>query len=395
MPRQPHEFCVSASSDIGARVLAVCLPAVAGAAARRASRTPLSLLLALCAGGSAVAQDLPGVDPATPEACVGITSDSARLECYDRALGRQRGLPEAAQPENRLDAALRSVRINEAEQARPAAAAYALSSLDYRWELSSDAKLGTFNLRAYKPVYLLPGFWTNRPNRLPGSPNPENQVADPLKLQPAETKFQLSLKTKVAQGLLFGEGDLWFGYTQSSRWQVFNSDISRPFRETIYEPEAMLVFDTRAELLGWDLRLLGVGLNHQSNGRSLPLSRNWNRVIAQAAFEREDWMLLVRPWWRISEDVESDDNPDIQDYLGRGDLTLVHRRGDQEFALLLRHTLRSGDDSRGAWQFDWSFPLSSSLRGHVQIFDGYGESLIDYNHRTTAFGLGISLFEWL
>jgi len=285
-------------------------------------------------------------------------------------------------------------RRNEAERNTPLAQP-GLSPLDLRWELSDDAKLGSFNLRAYKPVYLMPALWSNRRNPTPGSPNPDNQVEDPLDLQPIEAKFQLSLKTKVAQGLFFGEGDLWFGYTQSSRWQVFNSRTSRPFRETIYEPEAMLVFDGRLELPGWDLRMLSLGLNHQSNGRSLPFSRSWNRVMAQIALERDDWMLLLRPWWRISESAEDDDNPDIADFLGRGDLTLVHRRGEHEFALMARRSLRSGERSRGAVQFDWSFPLSRSLRGHVQVFDGYGESLIDYNQHSTAFGLGVSFFEWL
>lgn len=269
-----------------------------------------------------------------------------------------------------------------------------LSALDRRWELSPESKLGSFNLRAYKPVYLLPFAWSNRPNRSPQSPNPDNRVDEPFDLQPTEARFQLSLKTKVAQGLLFGEGDLWFGYTQSSRWQIYSSETSRPFRETVYEPEALLVFGPKAELLGWDLRMASVGINHQSNGRSLPLSRSWNRVVAAFGFERENWLLTLRPWWRISEDAETDDNPDISDYLGRGDINLVHRRGDHEFALLMRHTFRSGDRSRGALQFDWSFPLSRSLRGHVQVFDGYGESLIDYNVRSTQVGVGISLFEW-
>ena len=58
---------------------------------------------------------------------------------------------------------------------------------------------------------------------------------------------------------------------------------------------------------------------------------------------------------------------------------------------MARHSLRGGDDSHGALQFDWGFPISRTLRGHLQVFDGYGESLIDYDHRATYVGLGISL----
>ena len=378
---------------------------------RRPSRLArsLALLPLLGAGlGPAVAQETEAPAPASPAACAGIASDAARLACYDDAVGRdlptvtpaavarEEPASDASTPERIEERFHRRPLRNQAEERVEAAArpAQALSPLDRRWELSDEAKLGTFNLRAHRPVYLLPGFWSSRPNQQPTSPNPDNRVAAPLDLQPIEAKFQLSLKTKVAQGVLFGEGDLWFGYTQSSHWQVYNGELSRPFRETVYEPEAMLVFGTDTRVLGWDMRLLGIGLNHQSNGRSLPLSRSWNRVMAQAAFEREGWMLVVRPWWRVSEDAADDDNADISDYMGRGDLQLVHRRGEQEFALMLRHSLRGGEASRGAVQLDWSFPISRALRGHVQLFDGYGESMIDYNHRATYVGIGVSLFEW-
>ena len=40
------------------------------------------------------------------------------------------------------------------------------------------------------------------------------------------------------------------------------------------------------------------------------------------------------------------------------------------------------------------FPINRSFRAHIQLFHGYGESLIDYNHKATYFGLGISLLDW-
>jgi len=71
-------------------------------------------------------------------------------------------------------------------------------------------------------------------------------------------------------------------YDQAAGRATLNKDESRPFRETDYEPEALLAFDTHYEVLGWQGRLLGIGVNHQSNGRSNPLSRSWNRVIHNA-----------------------------------------------------------------------------------------------------------------
>lgn len=336
-------------------------------------------------------------DPMDIRACTAIESDAQRLACYDKAAGRDQ-LP-AAQKRN----------VEPAPPTPPADSVFAheiplkgagngsgkpLSLLDSRWELSPQSKLGTFNIRGYRPVYVLPIFATSNQNNRPTSPNPNNTVRTPQQLQNVEVKFQLSLKTKVWQGVFGDKGDLWVGYTQSSRWQAYNSRISRPFRETDYQPEAILVFNTHYHVLGWEGRLLGIGLNHQSNGRADPLSRSWNRVIADFGFERNGWTLMVRPWWRIPEARKNDNNPDISDYMGRADMQLVREWHGQEFSLMLRHSLRGGRRSHGAGRLTWSFPLAGNVRGYMQLFKGYGESLIDYNHNATYLGLGISLLDW-
>jgi phospholipase A1 len=45
-------------------------------------------------------------------------------------------------------------------------------------------------------------------------------------------------------------------------------------------------------------------------------------------------------------------------------------------------------------EFTWSFPVAGKLRGYLEVFHGYGESLIDYNHRATYVGVGVSLLDW-
>ena len=84
-------------------------------------------------------------------------------------------------------------------------------------------KLGPFQLRAW-PVYLLPAFWTSDRNTMPHSPNPANSVTTPQVLDSAELKFQISFKTKIAENLFGDNGDIWAGYTQSSRWQAYNGE---------------------------------------------------------------------------------------------------------------------------------------------------------------------------
>lgn len=361
-------------------------------------RLTAAAAVSLCASVVAMPLWAQNPDPTDIRACTAMESDAQRLACYDQVTGRvnlpiaQKRVDEStAMPDifsRDKSKASRQVKPND-EVDTP------LSLLDSRWELARETKLGTFNIRGYKPVYVMPAFVTSKQNKQPHSPNPENTVTGPGQpMDNIEAKFQLSLKAKVWQGVFGDAGDLWVGYTQSSRWQVYNTEQSRPFRETNYEPEAMLMFDTHYRVLGWEGRLLGIGLNHQSNGRGDPLSRNWNRVIANIGFERPGWTVMFRPWWRISESRANDDNPDISDYMGRGEVQIVHESNGHEFGMMLRHSLRGGDRSHGAVRLSWSFPMAGNLRGYLEAFSGYGESLIDYNHNATYLGVGISLLEW-
>jgi phospholipase A1/A2 len=247
-----------------------------------------------------------------------------------------------------------------------------------------------FTVRPYQPVYLFPVFHSNHVNRTPHTPT--QPTVEALALKGTEAKFQLSLKTKLASNLLGDNGDLWGAYTQSSRWQVYTGGISRPFRESNYEPEAMFVWKTNHQLMGVRMPFTSIGINHQSNGRADPLSRSWNRVIGQVGFEKDSWTATLRLWQRIKERVDNDDNPDIVKFAGRGDLLVTKTMGGHQLTALVRPALTGGQ--QGALRLDWAFPLQGGLKGHVQWFNGYGESLIDYNHRSQYLGLGVSLVEW-
>ncbi|WP_417473541.1 phospholipase A [Luteimonas mephitis] len=381
--------------------------------------TPSRAALALfplglaAAAGPAIAQSAGTPAAGNIDACALVEVDADRLACYDRVAGRHSRNPamadaaaELARQNREAASEAEAAAATRGDRARSAASDLFASEpedaianagkgslLDSRWELARDSKLGTFNFRAYKPVYLLPAFWSSDQNELPHSPNPRNTATEPQVLDAIEAKFQISFKTKAWENLFGDNGDVWMGYTQSSRWQVYNGEASRPFRETNYEPEILLVFRNNYSLGGWKGRMAAVGINHQSNGRADPLSRSWNRVMFNVGLDRDNWAVTFRPWIRVS-DGSDDDNPDIEDYMGRGDVTIVHTIGGHELSLMARHSLRGGDRSHGAIGFDWGFPIHNTLRGHVQVFDGYGESLIDYNHRSTYIGLGISLLEW-
>lgn len=352
------------------------------------ARLPLALL---CVGllGEAQAASI-----SEWESCSAIPADVERLTCYDGVSGRAQ--PEEASPPDD-GVAMTPVPASgpTAPVAQPAPAESIepepklLSALSRHWELDDEAKQGAFLFRPHRPNYFLPLKVTDSPN---DSPFEDTFDQPDLGLDALETELQLSFKIKGMEGV-FGHdnADLWFGYTITSFWQAYNDSISSPFRETNYEPEAILTYRTDYEIAGFRGRFINLGLVHQSNGRGEGLSRSWNRVYAQFGFERDNLALLIRPWYRIPEHDE-DDNPDIEDYLGHGDFLAVYRKGSNAYSLLLRNNFKS-PDNRGAFKLNWSFPLHGRLKGYVQYFNGYGESLIDYNYHQQSLGVGVSLTE--
>lgn len=263
-------------------------------------------------------------------------------------------------------------------------------TLTQKWELDSTSRKGTFRIQSYKPIYISLARWSSSPNTDPYSENPAYTSTDTVNLNNFEAKFQISLKSKLWQGIFGDYGDLWAGFTQTAHWQVYNTEISRPFRELNYEPELMLVFPMRMSLFGFDLRLLGGGFNHQSNGKDLPQSRSWNRVFVNAAFERNGWQINLKPWIRIPD--SDDQNPEISNYIGRAEINVSYQIDKQVIYAVIKQPFNSLN--KGSLELNYVFPVKANLRFNLQVFTGYGETLIDYNHKQTTVGLGISFFDW-
>jgi phospholipase A1 len=325
--------------------------------------------------------------------CRDVVDANERLRCYD-ALARELAPPpappaatESAKPAPlpREDPRSALTPTGRADDGR--------SLLSQRWEIEREDKYGTFKFTYYRPNYILPVLWSDDANRLPESPT-RGATPTEIPYRDLEAAFQLSFKMKLVEEAFGTPSDIWVGYTQQSYWQVFNSELSRPFRETDFEPEVMWVVPTDYSVLGLRGRLLSFGLAHQSNGRAEPLSRSWNRVYAMIGLEREGFVLQAKVWRRLNESGDDDDNPDIVDYVGRAEfLGFYQWSGGSSTTLRLRTTFKR-DPGWGSAQFDWRFAFTRQLQGYFQVFSGYGESLIDYNFRKTSVGLGISVGNW-
>lgn len=253
--------------------------------------------------------------------------------------------------------------------------------------------LQPFTLMAHKPNYFLAGAYNSKGY---DATLFRQQYSDPsITFDKAEAQFQISLKVPLGVGV-FNRFDIYAAYTNRSFWQVYNRDISSPFRETNHEPEVWAQFAPSWEIFGFRNVANTIGLVHQSNGQGGVLSRSWNRVYANFVFARGNFAFDFKPWIRLSEDPENDDNPDIIDYMGHYEIRAGYKWNGQVFTLMSRNNLESGFD-RGAIEAGWSFPLWNYpyLKGYIQYFHGYGESLIDYDRRVNRIGIGISLNDWL
>ncbi|MEO3681425.1 MULTISPECIES: phospholipase A [Shewanella] len=262
-------------------------------------------------------------------------------------------------------------------------------------ELATSEK--PFVITPHKANYLLPVTYQTRTNSLPF----EIKYPDEdFSIDNLEAKFQISFKFPIMYNVFGDNGHLFFAYTNQSYWQVYNEEASSPFRETNHEPEVFMLFNNDWKIAGFTNSFLGVGAVHQSNGQTNQLSRSWNRIYGSAIFDRGPFALGLRVWWRIPEDAKEDinsakgdDNPDIGSYMGNFELTGVYGLDEHRFTMLLRNNLR--DNNRGAVELTWSYPIIGTLRVYTQYFNGYGESLIDYNHHNQRIGIGIALNDLL
>lgn len=232
-----------------------------------------------------------------------------------------------------------------------------------------------FGLYPYKKNYLLPATYN------------VNKIEDRNQF---ETAFQISIEKPMTYDLLGFNETISAAYTQKSFWQT--AEDSAPFRESNYEPEVFVQFPFKDNDIFKSYKL---SIMHSSNGKNDEESRSWNRAYLEGYFQFSNIFFVPKVWYRIPEDTKDDDNTDIEDYYGNGELTFVYVDKKHTFELMIRNNLEFDSVNRGAVQLDWTFPLpnvisSKNTFGLLQVFSGYGNSLIDYDQEIHKIGLGIA-----
>lgn len=270
-----------------------------------------------------------------------------------------------------------------------------------------------FGLQPYATNFLLPlSYGWQKPPRTYESIPPNEVSTSPgvssTHDKRTEIEFQLSVKKQLSYDLFGFNEYINIAYTQKVWWQRYA--YSGPFRETNYLPEVFVSLPTSQKISeSAGLKGLQLGFLHESNGQEGYRSRSWNRLYATGRWQWKNLFVATRVWYRLPEDEkpaeyyagsmgaeganeEGDDNPDIQNYMGYGDIKLDYLYKNSQFGLLLRNNLRRASENKGAVEFNYSYPFmdSSNTFWYIKLFKGYGESLIDYNRDVTKAAVGLS-----
>jgi phospholipase A1 len=316
--------------------------------------------------------------------CSVLGDASARLGCFDELTRAATAATVAGNPTVDTTVGVKATVIAPVASAAAAPPETPISRTEQLWELTPSARRGVFSFRPHRENYLLLANYSTSSNTAPY----RDITPAGVPAKRVEITYQLSFKVKVAEQPAGLPVDLWVAYTQQSFWQAYNRAASSPFRETNYQPEVMAVMPINKEFAGLNVRYLNVGLIHQSNGQTSTLSRSWNRMYAELGVDRGNFSLSGRLWRRLDNAKSNNDNPDITDYLSHGDVHAVYRDNGYEYSLTAR---RNWSTHHGSLQAGWAYPITTNLKGYVQVFSGYGQSLIDYNYSQKSVGAGVNV----
>jgi phospholipase A1/A2 len=217
-------------------------------------------------------------------------------------------------------------------------------------------------------------------------------------------KFQISLRFRLFDdhGRLARRipwiDDLYLSFSQTALWDL--GELSKPFKDASYKPRLFYANYDLARYFDGTLRF-GVesGIGHESNGKEGDDSRSYNMLYARPTLTLGDpdgFRAYFAPL--IHNYIAASDNPDIEDYRGYVDwLFGIGSKGGLDFWGVLRKGTRS---DYGSVELNASYPLSKLSGGDLtgwlmlQYFNGYGESLLDYNRKLDSqvrLGIAIAL----
>ncbi len=201
----------------------------------------------------------------------------------------------------------------------------------------------------------------------------------------SDVKFQISLAIRLTDTVLPWNSFLFLMYTQKTFWNVFENSL--PMHDLNFNPGIgwSKPFFNKNRYVG-KLTLL---VEHESNGRDGEDSRSWNRISFYGSTIIDEWLMVHAKFWIPI--IDGENNKDILRYCGIYQSGVVITTPNKKFNFGLTLVKREG------WNFNfntifeaiWKVHEKSNLNLFLQYYNGYGESLLDYNQFHSRLRVGI------
>ena len=201
----------------------------------------------------------------------------------------------------------------------------------------------------------------------------------------SDVKFQISFQQRLTKSVLPWNTYLYLFYSQKALWNVFERSL--PFHDLNFNPGLGI---SRYVIL--KNRLVGkvtLMIEHESNGRDGTASRSWNKISwAGEAYISPNLMAHAKFWIPI---VDGKYNKDILKYSGISQAGFQAISNDDKWVLDMTLVKRKG------WNFNFNTIVQLGYRlNHnsnqflmLQYYNGYGETLLDYNQYHSRIRIGL------
>lgn len=202
----------------------------------------------------------------------------------------------------------------------------------------------------------------------------------------ADASFQISIRHRLTKSILPFKTFAYLTYTQKSFWDIYAE--SSPFRDTNYNPGLGL-----GKYIFHGNKLVGAAfaqIKHESNGRDGDDSRSWNYVSLSMKYYFNTRFNLSGEFWIPY--VDGGNNKDLLDYRGLGYLSINYISNKHRWWLSADVNPRKGFGNMNT-TLTAAFRISERSNQYLfaRFFQGYGESLKDYNKYMINIRVGICI----
>ena len=201
----------------------------------------------------------------------------------------------------------------------------------------------------------------------------------------SDVKFQISIAQKLTRSVLPWHTYIFLMYTQKTFWNVFEKSL--PMHDLNFNPGIgwSKPFFNKDRYVG-KLTLL---LEHESNGRDSIQSRSWNRISIGGSVLIDPWIMVHGKVWIPI--IDGQNNRDILNYCGIYQTGVEIATPDRKFIWDITFVKRKGWNLNfnTIFEFSWRFHKKSNQYFFLQYYNGYGESLLDYNQFHSRLRAGI------